>query len=95
MLAVEVVGGRAGRPGGHRRAALTELTASLGSVHTMVVHPPSTSQRQLSEAELIEAASRRAAARVASGSRTSRTSSPTSRAALAAARGAAAVPAGV
>jgi cystathionine beta-lyase/cystathionine gamma-synthase len=31
---------------------LTELTASLGSVHTMVVHPPSTSQRQLSAAEL-------------------------------------------
>ena len=26
---------------------LPELTASLGSVHTMVVHPPSTSHRQL------------------------------------------------
>ncbi|HYL39777.1 MAG TPA: PLP-dependent transferase, partial [Candidatus Binatus sp.] len=34
---------------------ITELTASLGSVHTMVVHPPSTSQRQLSEAELLAA----------------------------------------
>jgi O-acetylhomoserine/O-acetylserine sulfhydrylase-like pyridoxal-dependent enzyme len=33
--------------------ALPELTASLGSVHTFVVHPPSTSQRQLSEAELV------------------------------------------
>ena len=33
--------------------ALPELTASLGSVHTFVVHPPSTSQRQLSEEELI------------------------------------------
>ena len=32
--------------------ALPELTASLGSVHTFVVHPPSTSQRQLSEEEL-------------------------------------------
>ncbi len=35
--------------------SLPELTASLGSVHTMVVHPPSTSQRQLTEAELLEA----------------------------------------
>ena len=34
---------------------LPELTASLGSVHTMVVHPPSTSQRQMSEAELLAA----------------------------------------
>ena len=34
---------------------LPELTASLGSVHTMVVHPPSTSQRQLSDAELADA----------------------------------------
>src|SRR4029077_3032185 len=34
--------------------AITERTASLGSVHTMVVHPPSTSQRQLSEEELLE-----------------------------------------
>ena len=33
--------------------ALPELTASLGSVHTFVVHPPSTSQRQLSEDELV------------------------------------------
>jgi cystathionine beta-lyase/cystathionine gamma-synthase len=35
--------------------SLPELTASLGSVHTMVVHPPSTSQRQLSDAALEEA----------------------------------------
>jgi O-acetylhomoserine/O-acetylserine sulfhydrylase-like pyridoxal-dependent enzyme len=34
---------------------LPELTASLGSVHTMVVHPPSTSHRQSSEAELLAA----------------------------------------
>ena len=34
------------------RCRLPELTASLGSVHTMVVHPPSTSQRQLSDAAL-------------------------------------------
>jgi O-acetylhomoserine (thiol)-lyase len=34
---------------------IPERTASLGSVHTMVVHPPSTSQRQMSEAELLAA----------------------------------------
>ena len=34
---------------------LPELTASLGSVHTMVVHPPSTSHRQSTEAELLDA----------------------------------------
>ena len=44
------------RQGGHRcDGACPELTASLGSVHTMVVHPPSTSQRQLSDAALEEA----------------------------------------
>ena len=54
MLAFEVAGGRAGGRAVIDTLRLTELTASLGSVHTMVVHPPSTSQRQLSEAELIE-----------------------------------------
>lgn len=54
MLAFEVVGGRDGGAAVIDAMTLTELTASLGSVHTMVVHPPSTSQRQLSEAELIE-----------------------------------------
>ena len=48
-----------GRVAGDPRAGyalrVPELTASLGSVHTMVVHPPSTSQRHLSEAELEEA----------------------------------------
>ena len=37
------------------RSTLPELTASLGSVHTMVVHPPSTSHRQSTEAELLAA----------------------------------------
>jgi methionine-gamma-lyase len=55
MLAFEVVGGREAGRAVIDAMAITELTASLGSVHTMVVHPPSTSQRQLSEAELIEA----------------------------------------
>src|SRR5688572_4994000 len=54
MLAFEVAGGRAGGRAIIDTLRLTELTASLGSVHTMVVHPPSTSQRQLSEAELVE-----------------------------------------
>ena len=55
MLAVEVVGGREGGRAMIDAMQLTELTASLGSVHTMVVHPPSTSQRQLSDAELLAA----------------------------------------
>ena len=54
MLAFEVEGGLAAGRAVIDTLQLTELTASLGSVHTMVVHPPSTSQRQLSEAELIE-----------------------------------------
>jgi methionine-gamma-lyase len=54
MLAFEVAGGRAGGRAVIDSLQITELTASLGSVHTMVVHPPSTSQRQLSEPELVE-----------------------------------------
>jgi methionine-gamma-lyase len=54
MLAFEVAGGREAGRAIIDALSLTELTASLGSVHTMVVHPPSTSHRQLSEAELIE-----------------------------------------
>ena len=34
---------------------LPDLTASLGSVHTMVVHPPSTTHRQSSPRELLAA----------------------------------------
>jgi hypothetical protein len=34
---------------------IPERTASLGSIHTIVVHPPSTTHRQLSAAELAEA----------------------------------------
>ena len=52
MLAIEVVGGREAGRAIIDALGLTELTASLGSVHTMVVHPPSTSQRQMSEADL-------------------------------------------
>jgi cystathionine beta-lyase/cystathionine gamma-synthase len=55
MLAVEVAGGREAGRAVIDALSLTELTASLGSVHTMVVHPPSTSQRQMTEAELAAA----------------------------------------
>ena len=55
MLAFEVEGGRDAGRAIIDAMHLPELTASLGSVHTIVVHPPSTSQRQSSEAELLEA----------------------------------------
>ncbi len=55
MLAVEVAGGREAGRAIIDALTLTELTASLGSVHTMVVHQPSTSQRQMSDAELADA----------------------------------------
>ena len=55
MLAFEVDGGRVAGRAVIDALRLTELTASLGSVHTMVVHPPSTSHRQASEAELLDA----------------------------------------
>ncbi len=52
MLAVELAGGRAAGRAFIDALTLTELTASLGSVHTIVVHPPSTSQRQMTDAQL-------------------------------------------
>ena len=55
MVAIEVVGGRDGGRAMIDALHLTELTASLGSVHTMVVHPPSTSQRQMTDADLGQA----------------------------------------
>jgi methionine-gamma-lyase len=55
MLAFEVDGGRDAGRAIIDSLTMTDLTASLGSVHTMVVHPPSTSQRQLSEPELLAA----------------------------------------
>ena len=55
MLAFELAGGRAA--GGAFIDALTipERTASLGSVFTIVAHPPSTTHRQLDEAALAAA----------------------------------------
>ena len=53
--------------GRETRYELTERTASLGSVHTMVVHPPSTSQRQLSDEELLASGIRPGLLRVSVG----------------------------
>jgi cystathionine beta-lyase/cystathionine gamma-synthase len=55
MLAVDVEGGREAGRAIIDALTLTDLTASLGSVHTMVVHPPSTSQRQMSDEQLAAA----------------------------------------
>ena len=52
MLAFEVAGGRTAGQAIIDTLTLPERTASLGGVHTMVVHPPSTSQRQLSDDQL-------------------------------------------
>ncbi|HEX6868353.1 MAG TPA: PLP-dependent transferase, partial [Candidatus Limnocylindrales bacterium] len=55
MMAFEVDGGREAGRAIIDALRLPELTASLGSVHTMVVHPPSTSHRQSTEEELLSA----------------------------------------
>ncbi len=54
MLAFEVAGGREAGRSMIDALELTERTASLGSVHTIVVHPPSTTHRQLTEPQLLE-----------------------------------------
>ena len=52
MLAFELEGGRDAGRAFIDALSLPELTASLGSVFTMVVHPPSTTHRQLDDAAL-------------------------------------------
>ena len=94
MLAFEVAGGRAAGQAIIDALRLTELTASLGSVHTMVVHPPSTSQRQLSAAELIASGITPGLLRVSVGIEDIADLIDDFSQALAAARAAAAVPAG-
>jgi len=54
MLAVEVAGGRVAGRAFVDAMTIPERTASLGSIHTIVAHPPSTTHRQLSDAELAE-----------------------------------------
>jgi methionine-gamma-lyase len=55
MLAVEIAGGAATARAFVDALRIPERTASLGSIHTIVVHPPSTTHRQLSTTELAEA----------------------------------------
>jgi cystathionine beta-lyase/cystathionine gamma-synthase len=55
MLAFELEGGRDAGRAFIDALTLPELTASLGAVFTMVVHPPSTTHRQLDDAALAEA----------------------------------------
>ena len=55
MLAFELAAGRTAGPAFINALRLAERTASLGSVHTIVVHPPSTTHRQLDEAGLAAA----------------------------------------
>jgi len=55
MLALEMAGGAGAARAFVDALRIPERTASLGSIHTIVVHPPSTTHRQLSAAELKEA----------------------------------------
>ncbi len=52
MLAVELAGGAAAGRTFADALRIPERTASLGSIHTIVVHPPSTTHRQLSADDL-------------------------------------------
>ncbi len=55
MLAVELAGGAPAARAFVDALRIPERTASLGSIHTIVVHPPSTTHRQLSSTELAAA----------------------------------------
>ena len=55
MLAFELAGGAAAGRAFIDALRIPERTASLGSIHTIVVHPPSTTHRQLTPAELADA----------------------------------------
>jgi cystathionine beta-lyase/cystathionine gamma-synthase len=55
MLAVELAGGAAAGRAFIDALRIPERTASLGSIHTIVVHPPSTTHRQLDPTQLREA----------------------------------------
>ena len=55
MFAFELDGGRPAARAFVDALTVPALTASLGSIHTMIVHPPSSTHRQLNEDELAEA----------------------------------------
>jgi cystathionine beta-lyase/cystathionine gamma-synthase len=52
MLAFELTGGRPAGRAFIDALTIPERTASLGSIHTIVAHPPSTTHRQLADAEI-------------------------------------------
>jgi methionine-gamma-lyase len=55
MLAFELAGGAAAGRTFIDALRIPERTASLGSIHSIVVHPPSTTHRQLTPAQLADA----------------------------------------
>jgi cystathionine beta-lyase/cystathionine gamma-synthase len=55
MFAAELAGGRPAGRAFIDALTIPERTASLGSIHTIVAHPASTTHRQLNDAELAEA----------------------------------------
>ena len=55
ILAVELEGGRAAGEAFIDGLTIPEKTASLGSIHTIVAHPPSSTHRQFDDAALAEA----------------------------------------
>ena len=55
MFAFELDGGRAAARAFLDALTIPARTASLGSIHTIIVHPPSTTHRQLDDTELAEA----------------------------------------
>jgi len=55
MLAFELAGGAAAGRTFIDALRIPERTASLGSIHSIVVHPPSTTHRQLTRAQLADA----------------------------------------
>ncbi len=55
MLAFELAGGRPAGRAFIDALTIPERTASLGSIHTIVAHPPSTTHRQLSDEEIVAA----------------------------------------
>ena len=55
MMAIELDGGRVAGEAFIDALTIPERTASLGSVHTIVAHPPSTTHRQYDDARLLAA----------------------------------------
>jgi cystathionine beta-lyase/cystathionine gamma-synthase len=55
MMAIELAGGRIAGEAFIDALTIPERTASLGSIHTIVAHPPSTTHRQYDDAQLAAA----------------------------------------